>query len=76
MAAVDLADIRKLSVAERVQLAEAIWVSFEGDATEDGLFPLTAAQRSLLEERAAEARAHPGVGKSWEQVRQRILSAK
>ena len=54
MAAIDLSDIKKLSVAERLQLVDAIWDSLEQDNATTDLFPLTAAQRQVLEERLAE----------------------
>ena len=55
-------DISKLSVAERIQLAEDRWDSV---AAETGDLPLTEAQ-------AAELERDPEAGESWSVVRARI----
>ena len=62
-------DISKLSVAERIQLAEDLWDSV---AAETGELPLTAAQTAELERRLADLERDPGAGEPWEVVRARI----
>jgi len=62
-------DISKLSVAERIQLAEDLWDSV---AAETGELPLSAAQKAELERRLADLERDPGVGEPWEVVRARI----
>jgi putative addiction module component (TIGR02574 family) len=62
-------DISKLSVAERIQLAEDLWDSV---AAETGELPLTAAQTSELDRRLADLERDPQAGASWQEVRARI----
>ena len=68
MRATDL-DISKLSVAERIQLAEDLWDSV---AAETGGPPLTDAQAAELDNRLAQLALDPGAGDSWDVVRGRI----
>ncbi len=68
MRATDL-DISKLSLAERIQLAEDLWDSV---AAETGGLPLTEAQAAELDHRLAQLARDPGAGDSWEVVRGRI----
>ncbi len=56
MATIPLSEILKLSVAERIQLAEDIWDSI---AAEPEALPLTPAQRDELRRRSAAYREHP-----------------
>lgn len=76
MAKIVLSDIRKLSVAERIQLVEDIWDSVAAEATgEAAHLPITEPQRQELDQRLAEADAHPGLGTSWEKVKVRLLGS-
>jgi len=59
-------EIEKLSVAERVQLAEEIWDSIA--ATPEQL-PLTEAQRQELDRRLALLEREPARATPWEEVR-------
>ena len=68
MRATDL-DISKLTVAERIQLAEDLWDSV---AAETGELPLTDAQVAELDRRLADLAREPDAGESWEVVRARI----
>ena len=68
MHATDL-DISKLSLAERIQLAEDLWDSI---AAETGGLPLTEAQTAELDQRLAQLARDPGAGDSWDVVRGRI----
>lgn len=65
-------DYRRLSVAQRLQLVEAIWDSIAEDAGLEAL-PLTTAEQALLDERLADLDAHPDTGGSWPDARKRIL---
>ncbi|MEI6727948.1 MAG: addiction module protein [Actinomycetes bacterium] len=62
-------DISKLSVAERIQLAEDLWDSV---AAETGGLPLTEAQATELDHRLAQLARDPEAGDPWEVVRGRI----
>jgi len=68
MYATDL-NIGKLSVAERIQLAEDLWDSVAADT---GDLELTAAQRAELDRRLADFEQDPGAGEPWDDVRARI----
>jgi len=63
-------DIRSLSVADRVRLAEQIWDSVIEDEAE---FSLSEAQEDVLRHRIATHRANPERGRSWEQVKADLL---
>ena len=56
MSAINIQDILKLSVAERMQVVEAIWDSI---AVSPELLPVTDAQRAELDRRLADYHAHP-----------------
>lgn len=62
-------DISKLSVAERIQLAEDLWDSV---AAETGEFSLTEAQAAELDRRLAALARDPEAGEPWEAVRGRV----
>jgi putative addiction module component (TIGR02574 family) len=61
--------ISKLSVSERIQLAEDIWDSIAADT---GEVPLTDAQLVELDRRLGDLERDPGAGESWDVVRTRI----
>lgn len=58
-----LTQARQLSPADRLELIGELWQSLNPDD-----LPLTEAERSLLDERLAEADADPLAGRSWEEV--------
>ena len=62
-------DISKLSVAERIQLAEDLWDSVAAETDE---LPLTAAQAAELDRRLADLERDPQAGASWQEVRARM----
>ena len=62
-------DIAKLSLAERIQLAEDLWDSV---AAETGGLALTEAQATELDHRLAQLARDPEGGDAWEVVRGRI----
>lgn len=64
-----LAQALRLSVAERLQLIEALWTSL----MEDGeALPVSDAQREELDRRLAAHRADPGAAIPWDEVRARL----
>lgn len=63
---VQLEDILKLSVEERVQLIEAIWDSIAADPT---ALSLTDAQREELDRRLDDFERDPADTLSWAEVR-------
>ena len=64
-----LFDFSKLSPAQRVELAVALWDSLPADSAEP---PATDAQRAELVRRADAYRRDPDAGSSWAEVRARI----
>jgi putative addiction module component (TIGR02574 family) len=62
-------DMSKMSVAERIQLAEDLWDSIAAETSE---LPLTDAQRAELERRLDDFERNPDAGESWDVVRTRI----
>ncbi len=69
MGQVSLADILKLTVSERIQLAEDIWDSI---AALPESVELTDAQRHELDRRLAEYHQNPHTAAPWAEVRKRI----
>ena len=65
-----IANILRLTVAERLEIVEEIWDSIARDPS---AFELTAEQREDLDRRMAEAEADPDGGVPWEEVRERLL---
>jgi putative addiction module component (TIGR02574 family) len=62
---VDILDrVKKLSPSDRLELIEAIW----GTLADDDI-PVTAEDRSLIDERLADAERSPDDQRSWEEVR-------
>ena len=66
MESVDIKEILKLDVSDRIELVEAIWDSIVEDP---GTLPVTEAQKHELDRRLAEYRANPKAGRTWEEVR-------
>ena len=62
-------DISRLSISERIQLAQDIWDSI---STADEALPLTEAQRQELDRRLDSYEQDPALGSSWDEVKQRI----
>jgi putative addiction module component (TIGR02574 family) len=61
--------ILRLSVADRIQLAEQIWDSIA--ATPEAI-PLTRAQQEELHNRIAAYEQGPDAGVSWEQLKAKL----
>ena len=62
-------DFSKLSIAERIQLAEDLWDSIPKDAAD---VPLTEAQKAELDRRLDDLERDPDAGELWEVVRARL----
>jgi putative addiction module component (TIGR02574 family) len=71
MGKIDLDDIRKLSVDDRLELIGDIWETLD-DA--DGLDLLTDEQRQMLDERFEAHRRAPETSIPWEEVRARLFA--
>jgi putative addiction module component (TIGR02574 family) len=65
-----LDEIKRLSIAERIELMEQIWETITPQADQ---IELTEAQRRELDRRLAALEADPDAGSSWDEVKQRIL---
>jgi putative addiction module component (TIGR02574 family) len=72
MSTYSLSDLRKLSVAERIQLAQDLWDSIAEDSPEGP--PLTSEQKDELDRRVADAEQNPGEGRSWAEIKSRLLN--
>lgn len=66
-----LEEARGLSVAERIELAGAIWDTVADDASLDEL-PVTDEHRRELDRRLADLEARPDAGSPWDEVRARL----
>jgi putative addiction module component (TIGR02574 family) len=64
-----IAEAAKLSAADRLKIAQALWQSAWD---EQGDIPLTAEQRAELDCRLADFEANPNEGSSWEESRRRL----
>jgi len=57
--------ISQLSIPDRVELVHAIWDSI---AEEQGVVPLSDAQRDEIDRRLAKHRANPKMVKPWDEL--------
>ena len=71
MVKIDMDAIRRLSVADRVRLAQDIWDSLQPSAEQ---LPVTEAQGRVIEQRLAEHDADPSTAITWDQLKSRIES--
>ena len=67
----DLADIKAMSVPERILIVEEIWDSI---AAEQDALEITPAQKDELDRRLAAYDADPHRGSSWDEVKARLQS--
>jgi putative addiction module component (TIGR02574 family) len=65
-------DIERLTVEERIELAQALWDSIE--PKEDDEVILSEAQLAELDRRLDDCERHPEAGLPWEEVRHALLS--
>jgi putative addiction module component (TIGR02574 family) len=66
-----LAEIRSLTIDERLRIAEAIWDSIADDSEDLEISP---AERELIEERLAAYLARPDEVVPWEKVKAEALA--
>ena len=64
-------EIQKLTISERILLAEALWDSI---AKDDAEIQLTESQKHELDKRLAAFDADNESGSDWQTVKERILS--
>lgn len=64
---------RKLSVKDRITLVEEIWDTI---AEENQAFDLSDAQKRELDRRLESARANPGQGRTWDEIRAEFMNAR
>ena len=67
-----LAELFRLSPAERIQLAEDLWDSVA--AAPESMPPLTDAQQAEIDRRLADFADNPELGVAWEDLRARLWS--
>jgi putative addiction module component (TIGR02574 family) len=66
-----LAQAKRLSVSERLELVEAIWDSIAEDAGIE-MLPLSEEHRLELDRRLADLEENPTAGSTWDKVRSRL----
>lgn len=71
--AYDLKALRRLSVAERIQLVEDLWDSIAEDDP-DAAFPVTPELAAELDRRLAAHERNPSAAEDWNTVRRRITN--
>lgn len=67
------AQLRKLSVAERILLVQDIWDSIAEDQES---LKVTDDQRKELDRRIDASSASPGEGASWEEIKKRLKASR
>lgn len=70
--AFDFDALRRLSVAERLQLVEDLWDSIAQDSPDEAL-PVTPELAAELDRRLAEHESTPAAARPWGDVRAQIL---
>ena len=73
--AVDLTQLRKLPIADRLQLVEDLWDSIADEAPDEA-FPLSPEIAAELDRRLAEHKANPSAVRPWAEVRADILAGR
>jgi putative addiction module component (TIGR02574 family) len=64
---------RKLSVPDRITLVEEIWDTI---AEENEAFELSDAQKRELDRRLESARANPGQGRTWDEIKAEFMNGR
>lgn len=70
MSAINLSEVLKLPVQERIRIVEAIWDSVAEHPEQVELLPWQAEE---LDRRIAAYQANPSEGIPWDEVKRRIL---
>jgi putative addiction module component (TIGR02574 family) len=65
-----LADIERLSLAERIQLVQDIWDTIVAAPEQ---LPVTEAQRQELDRRLDAYRQNPQGGVSWQEIKAKVM---
>ena len=64
---------KKLSIPDRILLVEEIWDTI---AEENQAFELTEAQKRELDRRLELARANPGQGRTWDEIKAEFMNSR
>ena len=64
---------RKLSIHDRIVLVEEIWDTI---AEENQAFELTDAQKRELDRRLDSASRNPGQGRTWDEIKTKLMKAR
>ena len=64
---------KKLSIPDRILLVEEIWDSI---AEENEAFELTDSQKSELDRGLESARANPGQGRTWNEIKAEFMKSR
>ena len=64
---------KKLSIPDRILLVEEIWDTI---AEENQAFELTDAQKRELDRRLDWARANPGGGRTWDEIKAEFMKSR
>lgn len=70
---VSIANILRLNVSERIQLAEDVWDSI---VSLPEAVPLTDKQKKELDRRLSAYHENPSLGSPWKEIKKRILSTR
>jgi putative addiction module component (TIGR02574 family) len=73
---VELSEILKLSISERILLVEAIWDSIADETVHGTPYDLSEDQVKILEEELAAYKKNPAEGAGWDEIKKRILHRK
>lgn len=64
---------KNLSISDRIRLVEEIWDTI---AEENEAFDLTDAQKHELDRRLQSARANPGQGRTWDEIKAEFMKSR
>jgi len=64
---------KKLSISDRILLVEEIWDTI---VEENQAFELTDAQKQELDRRLELARANPGQGRTWDEIKAEFIRSR
>ena len=72
----NISQILKLSIPERILLVEAIWDSIASEKKKGSAYSLSPEQIHILEEEMASYSRNPQGGSSWDEIKKRISKTK
>jgi putative addiction module component (TIGR02574 family) len=73
---INISEILKLSIAERILLVETIWDSIASEKKEGRSYTLSPEQIHILEEELENYARNPEEGSTWEEIKKRISNKK